>query len=639
MGDRSTIPVKNQIMINKSATSKSIIYLTLFSFFIIGCTSEKPSSEQAKNSGEVVANLPFQQLALHDLNAFQSPGKNWSLKRKVLSDFSKENDIQSDKGEGVLLNLSSDQTNSNLSTSWEHGDLEIELDFLVPKGSNSGLYFQGRYEVQILDSWKKENPSSSDCGGIYERWDDSKPEGKKGFEGYAPQLNASLAPGLWQHYHIIFRAPRFDDTGKKIENAKFEKVVHNGVTIHEDVELSGPTRGAISSEEVAMAPLMIQGDHGPVAFRNIHFKKYGADTLRVNNIQYKYFEVDIPITQLPNFDTLTVLTSGKADKIDVNELSKRRDGVAFQFTADLEVQKSGTYLFHLYSDDGSRLFIDDRLIIDHDGKHDLEPKRSILELSEGTYPIKIDYFNNNWGKGLMIHYEGPEQQLRLLEGRNPYPVNNDKKALLIEPGDRPEMIRSFVNYGDQKKTHAISVGHPDGVHYSYDLDQGVLLKVWKGGFADVTNMWQGRGNSQLLVPQSMAMEVQENIICDLKSNKIYNETLSNDIHFKGYKIDDSGTPIFQYNFENNRFFDQYKPNDSATGLIRTIYADSNNEMHTRIGFGKYIEKVNDQYYSIDGKMYAKILSGHKPTFRKQNEQTEMLISLQDQEKLVYEILW
>jgi len=71
---------------------------------------------------------------------------------------------------------------------------------------------------------------------------------------------------------VTFRAPRFDPSGTKVENSRFVRVVHNGVVVHENVELTGPTRAATFEDEAAMGPLMIQGDHGPVAFRDVRIK-------------------------------------------------------------------------------------------------------------------------------------------------------------------------------------------------------------------------------------------------------------------------------------------------------------------------------------------------------------------------------
>ncbi|MCX5768692.1 MAG: DUF1080 domain-containing protein [Candidatus Hydrogenedentes bacterium] len=174
--------------------------------------------------------------------------------------------LKTEPGTGVIINGPDGKTKHLLSKD-EFGDVEAHIEFMVPKGSNSGVYFQGRYEIQILDSYGVEKPTYTDCGGIYERWDEKRDP--MGYEGTAPKVNASLPPGQWQTFYVVFRAPKFDASGKKIANAKFEKVVHNGKLIHENVEVTGPTRASRYNEEAPLGPLMIQGDHGPVAFANI----------------------------------------------------------------------------------------------------------------------------------------------------------------------------------------------------------------------------------------------------------------------------------------------------------------------------------------------------------------------------------
>jgi hypothetical protein len=129
------------------------------------------------------------------------------------------------------------------------------------------VYFLGRYEIQVFDSWGVTQPKHGDCGGIYQRWDDRREP--KGFEGHPPRVNASRAPGQWQSFDVLFRAPRFDASGRKTDNACFIKVIHNGVVVHENVELTGPTRASLFQDEKPVGPLMLQGDHGPVAYRNI----------------------------------------------------------------------------------------------------------------------------------------------------------------------------------------------------------------------------------------------------------------------------------------------------------------------------------------------------------------------------------
>jgi hypothetical protein len=160
---------------------------------------------------------------------------------------------------GRTVNLISDQ---------KFGDIEIYLEFMLAKGSNSGVYLHSLYEVQIFDSWDSTEPmTSSDCGGIYHRWIDNH-----GVGGSAPSRNACRRPGEWQSYHIWFQAPRFDASGHKTANAKFIRVVFNGLSVQNNVEVDGPTRAANNIPEAPENPIMLQGDHGPVTFRNIYWR-------------------------------------------------------------------------------------------------------------------------------------------------------------------------------------------------------------------------------------------------------------------------------------------------------------------------------------------------------------------------------
>lgn len=167
----------------------------------------------------------------------------------------------------------------NITSKESFGDVEIEVEFMIPKGSNSGIYLMSRYELQIIDSYGRADNELTvhDCGAIYEQWDASKPKGEQGFGGTRPSTNATSAPGTWQSFRILFRAPRIDASGKKVENARFIRVEHNGVTIHEDAEVPAPTRGGAEGPEVATAPLIVQGDHGPIVFRKLQVTRKKFD--------------------------------------------------------------------------------------------------------------------------------------------------------------------------------------------------------------------------------------------------------------------------------------------------------------------------------------------------------------------------
>lgn len=160
----------------------------------------------------------------------------------------------------------------NLETRAEYQDVELRLEFMIPKQSNSGVKLLGRYEIQILDTHGTKPQSGDSCGGIYPRAEE-KPDYHHIDQGVPPRVNASKSAGEWQSLEIKFIAPRFDAAGKKTSNAIFVRVVLNGKVIHENVEVSAPTGVAWRLvKEVPRGPLLLQGDHGRVAFRKIEVR-------------------------------------------------------------------------------------------------------------------------------------------------------------------------------------------------------------------------------------------------------------------------------------------------------------------------------------------------------------------------------
>jgi len=153
---------------------------------------------------------------------------------------------------------------AHLITDERFGNFELYLEFLLAKGSNSGVFLHGLYEVQIFDSYGYAGPLKvGDCGGIYELTEGG---------GSPPAVNAARPPGEWQSLRIWFQAPRFDAAGKIVERPKVLRVMLNETPVQENVTLPGPTVSHLNIPEAAKNPIMLQGDHGPVSFRNIYIK-------------------------------------------------------------------------------------------------------------------------------------------------------------------------------------------------------------------------------------------------------------------------------------------------------------------------------------------------------------------------------
>jgi Domain of Unknown Function (DUF1080) len=201
--------------------------------------------------------------------------KGWIVAGDASLDAKNARQLVAKEGTGVLVNGKTGRER-DLFTKASFGDVEVELEFLIAKGSNSGIKFQGVYEIQICDSHgTKKDLTGSDCGGIYPRAE-LKPAYHHIDKGIAPKANVCKAPGEWQKLTATFIAPRFDSAGKKTANARIVKATLNGTVIHENVELKTPTGHNWTKKEAAGGPIMLQGDHGPVAFRNVRVRAYNA---------------------------------------------------------------------------------------------------------------------------------------------------------------------------------------------------------------------------------------------------------------------------------------------------------------------------------------------------------------------------
>ena len=158
-----------------------------------------------------------------------------------------------------------------ISTVREFGDVQIHLEWATPKTiegkgqgrGNSGVFFMSKsgvshgYEVQVLDSYNNATYPDGQASAIYGQ--------------YPPAVNASAEPGVWQTYDIIFLRPRFDNSGK-LEKPAYLTVLHNGVLVHSNREVLGPTTHKVRTNYSAhpdRLPIALQ-DHGnPVRYRNI----------------------------------------------------------------------------------------------------------------------------------------------------------------------------------------------------------------------------------------------------------------------------------------------------------------------------------------------------------------------------------
>lgn len=628
---------------------KPAIMTTQLIALVLVLLAWRPAAEAVAQSELSLSVLP-----LHTLEAFADPAPNWKLASEAISDRHLRRALTVAPGTGILVNKPADGSGKNLFTIWEHGDLELRMEFLMPRGSNSGIYLQGRYEVQLLDSWHSERPTFGDVGGLYERWDEAA---GRGYEGRAPRHNAARAPGLWQKLHIMFQAPRFDGAGRKVRDARFVRVALNGLLLHENIDISGPTRASAFDDEQPAGPLMIQGDHGPVAFRNIRYKRLGSDVVEARDIAFAVFEDSFE--SVPEILPEAPALSGRIRSLAEHNV-KTRDPVLVAYEGELHIPTEGSYHFALTLDwitgdphfqdariGGARLQIGDAQVLFHDSNY--PEAEGLANLGAGPHPFSLVYFKNvGWrAPSISLSVEGPDTPRRVLKaslpGREPH------SPILVEPEGESRLLRSFVFHDGKKRTHALSVGDPGGVHYSLDLETAALLFVWRGAFVDATPMWHNRGRDQVIVPMGNLLQLDgAPSFALLRDEKApWPESSAARVAFADYRLDAAGRPTIRYRLGGITIKDHLAPAGDGPYLRRTIRAAADKAAQSvlwvRAAAAESITRLDERTYSVGpGRYFIETGGGSDARLRQGAGGHEILLALPlgtGEASVTYSIIW
>ena len=561
-----------------------------------------------------------QPVPLADLSFWKgNDAKNWKVVGAVNTDLTQHDAMTGTPGTGVLANLPDSKSRSNLLSVSEFGDVQVSFDFMMAVHSNSGFYLQGRYEVQLLDSWGVKNPTFGDCGGIYarRRWN---PEAQL-FEGHPPRQNACLAPGLWQHMDISFQAPRFDAAGKKTANARLLRVVLNGVAVHENLELTGPTGGPISEQEAATGPFMIQGDHGPVAFRNFQVRDLSQQPVTLAG-PVAYRVVYGEYRKAADFAAKKLDVQGSTERLSW-EVAKKPDAFATVFSGKLNVPQAGKHRFTLQAAGWTSLKINGTEVFADIWTHPNNPRTAELELPAGPVPFElVNYKMDGWMPPCLgLWAEGPASAAAPLHATSstlalpaPDPIYLDAKE--------PRVFRSFMDitlplaqrgphdfmgYKEQSKkrvVHAVQVGDPTGLHYTYDLDNGAVAQLWKGEFLNTSPMWDDRGDGSSR-PRGAVLPFDD-VQTVVEKSKLFDLTPSqNDpapgFRPRGYDLDEAGRPTFRYALAGMEVEDKLRTAEgkSMNRILTFSNIPAAGGYVVRLATAKTIEKIDDTTWSLD----------------------------------------
>lgn len=590
-------------------------------------------------------------LPLNDLGAFKSPDANWSLASSVSADRNKTHDLVPVAGTGVLVNRNNDKAKGHLLTNFEHGDIDLELEVMVPKGSNSGIYLQGKYEIQIFDSWLTASPAHSDMGGIYQRWNDNaplKPYDMRGYEGKAPRVNASKAPGLWQKLSISFRAPRFDAAGKKIENARFIRVVLNGAVIHQEAEVSGPTRGAYSTTEAPFGPILIQGDHGPVAFRNIRYKLFNKPVPTWSKLDYEVWYGSFK--KLDDFVNSKPAKTGSVSKLTW-AVSDLPDKFALRYKGVLLSAEAAQFIANLGYEHKARVILNGKIISDtNETQRWWKRKSYTIELNKGDNIFEMILFKDAEKNkpSIQLTLESDGYRSVDLHNTNSLPEQTPHENYYLEPGKRPQLQRVFAKNGNKILPYSLAAGDPSGIHYLYNLNSGAIFKTWKGAFANMQGLWDSRGSDQIMWPLGAPVELDHQPIVAIlpSADAVWPDTLT-ESSFKHlrYRLDSKGYPIFEHEIQGLTIADIIRPESNYSGLkreLKVIAGTATTLTYARIAAGKRIVTLADGSYRIEGPELYIIPTWDKnvkATVRNTTDGQELLVPISNTTSVTYSLNW
>jgi hypothetical protein len=595
----------------------------------------------------VQAQLPSaDRLSLSDLSAFDNPPTGWQIAGGASADLDEPHTLEAQPGQGILLNLSEPGQGNDLFTTWTHGDLDLSLDFMMPPDGNSGLYLMGRYEIQLADSWGQSSATYADCGGVYQRWDATQPEEKRGYQGHPPRSNASRAPGLWQHLEVAFRAPRFDQSGQKTEDARLLRVVLNGAVIHENVALAGPTRGSTFEAEGAQGPLRLQGDHGPVAFRNIRYERFAQEAAVAGPFDYAVYLSKF--SDLPDLDTLKVTRQGQTEFL-TQEVAGENQDFLLKLKGTLLLPRDGQYAFEYNPLGWGQLRIDDKIITPAAQWR----QTGSATLTAGEHQLEIIYGKNaSWyHNGLALYISGPQLRRQALHILSSMPVDAPENPVYIDVGAKPRVMRCFIDYRDhdtaeaRRIVHAINVGFPNGQAYTFDPDRAAWVQLWRGHFLDAGSMWISRGDGSSR-PQGSVLTLgdEAGLGLLLSEDGAWSEELPDALAYKfmGYQLSPENGPTFQYRLGDAIIDDAIRsPQPGRMTRTLSLQGNLNFQVYLRLARGQRIEAVGKRRYHVDQRYYLELTGKDKPLLRTINGQQELLLPLPQTARDVvkYQVVW
>lgn len=527
-----------------------------------------------------------------------------------------ESGVKSESGNAVLVGTPG-QPITLLTGS---KDVHLLMDVMLAPGTDASLTVSGA-TIRLADNWGMNAINDHTTGAVL------APRAE------LPSHSAGKAPGLWQRIDLSMEA------GKS--PAVLAQLLINGVLVQENLVLPGLPASASGS-------VVLDVKAGTVAVRNVGYQLISDRRVaRLANLRYQFYEAKTETTEPAAIKNLKLVKEDTTNALTYEVSYGQPRWHAIIYTGNLIVDKTGMYTLTLQHGGFGSLEIDQKPVLANSRMDLGELKRARINLTAGSHPFTL-FFGRSWPRpGFGLFIAAPDTKPQALHAPTSLPEPDPVGAIDVAVQNEPVLIRSFVQLPDEthKRTHCLSVGTPSGLNYTVDLNQDALVQVWKGDFADATQMWYERGEPQLLEPLGAPVRTApQPVVAQLSSaQQAWPDSLpETDLRYGGYKLDKQGNPTMRYTYRGTAVTDALMPDTDGKSLTRTVTVNGNNSdpLYCRLAAGKTIDDLGKGLYAInDHSYYVRLDPKQKASVRTVNGKQELVMPLKGNTTINYALIW
>jgi hypothetical protein len=357
---------------------------------------------------------------------------------------------------------------------------------------------------------------------------------------------------------------------------------------------------------------------------------------KINNFTYAAYKGSWD--KLPDFSKLKPFKTGKSKSGTADPgLAGVGENFGVVFEGDVEIKRKGDYTFNLGSDDGSRLYINGKLVVDNDGVHGMRAKKGKIALEPGAAKLKLEYFEKGGEERLALDMSGPGIKRLQLAKQTIKPQRRGPAFPTGNPITITDEARIYRNFIEGASPRGIGVGYPEKVNLCFDANTMQIAMLWHGAFMDAARHWNGRGQGfQRPSGHYLIHLTRDQPFAQLDSaDAAWPRAKSRDtravgLRFRGYELVENRRPVFMYEIGDQlEVIDYIVPKrGTLPSVTRLLGVNGTGKVWYLAAAAKTITEENGGY-NIGDSMLRVSFPGleAKPIIRDSGGRQELLIKL------------